>query len=66
MVVVVVIVTFGYERKGNIITNKYKKETEGSCSNRSENNSEIKLNISRTSVTEISPLDVRLNQGLEY
>ncbi|CAL9079488.1 unnamed protein product [Musa textilis] len=31
------------------------KETEGSCSNRSENSSEINLDISRTSVTE-SPL----------
>ncbi|RWV95355.1 hypothetical protein BHE74_00010373 [Ensete ventricosum] len=32
------------------------KETEGSCSNRSENSSEINLDISRTSVTE-SPLN---------
>ncbi|CAL9201161.1 unnamed protein product [Musa hybrid cultivar] len=34
------------------------KETEGSCSNRSDNSSEINLDISRTSVTE-SPLNPR-------
>lgn len=34
------------------------KETEGSCSNRSENSSEIKLDISRTPLTTESPLDL--------
>ncbi|XP_039144336.1 homeobox-leucine zipper protein ATHB-13-like [Dioscorea cayenensis subsp. rotundata] len=37
------------------------KETEGSCSNRSENSSEINLDISRTSVTETSPLNQQQN-----
>lgn len=32
------------------------KETEGSCSNRSENSSDIKLDISRTPTTTESPL----------
>ncbi|CAO2829041.1 unnamed protein product [Amaranthus hypochondriacus] len=38
------------------------KETEGSCSNRSENSSEIKLDISRTPTTTESPLDLSAHQ----